>query len=141
MATTRTKPQTSEAERPSTEVQPMQRPFSPAQRLAILAEYESYPRGDTRRGELLRRHGIYTSHMTKWREQRDRGTLTSHTQPLAGRPVEPRAPQADELARLQRENARLQTELEKAQLVIDVQKKIARLLGMSTSTPPSDGAS
>lgn len=141
MATTRTKPQTSEAERPTTEVQPVQRPFSPAQRLAILAEYESYPRGDTRRGELLRRHGLYSSHMTKWCQQRDRGTLTNHTQPLAGRPVAPRDPQADELARLRAENARLQAELEKAQLVIDVQKKIATLLGTSSPTRLSDDGS
>lgn len=138
MATTRTKPQTSETERPSTEVQSRQRPLSPAQKLAILTEYESYPRGDTRRGELLRRHGLYTSHMTKWRQQRDRGTLTTLTQPIAGRPVPPRDPQADELARLRTENARLQAELEKAQLVIDVQKKIATLLGRSNPTPRSD---
>jgi hypothetical protein len=87
MTTTRTEPQIGETEPPTTEVQSVQRPFSSAQRLAILAEYESYPRGDTRRGELLRRHGLYSSHMTKWRQQRDRGTLTSHTQPLAGRAV------------------------------------------------------
>lgn len=141
MATTRTEPQIGETEPPTTEVQSVQRPFSPTQRLAILAEYESYPRGDTRRGELLRRHGLYSSHMTKWRQQRERGTLTSHKQPLAGRPVPPCDPQADELARLRAENARLQAELQKAQLVIDVQKKIATLLGASTPTTRSDDGS
>jgi transposase-like protein len=137
MASKRTAPQSSSTERPSTEAQPTRGTWTAAQKLAIIAEYESYPRGDPRRGELLRRVGAYTSHISKWRDQRDRGTLTSQQQPSAGRPAQPRDPQQEELARLQRENARLQAELEKAQFVIAIQKKVAMLLGETATPPPT----
>lgn len=126
------------AERPSTETQARQGQWTAAQKLAILAEYESYERGDPRRGELLRRMGAYTSHISKWRAQRDRGTLTSHKQPASGRPAQPRDPQQEEITRLQRENARLAAELEKAQFVITMQKKVATLLGMMPASLPND---
>jgi transposase len=136
MATKRTAPQVSLTERPSTEAQPTKGTWTAAQKLAIIAEYESYPRGDPRRGELLRRVGAYTSHISKWREQRDRGTLTGQQQPTPGRPAQPRDPQQEELARLRAENARLQAELDKAQFVIAIQKKVATLLGETAPTPP-----
>lgn len=135
MDPTRTTPM---ADRPSTETPTRPGQWSAAQKLAILAEYESYERGDPRRGELLRRVGAYTSHISKWRAQRDRGVLTSQRQPAPGRPALPRDPQQEEIARLQRENARLQAELDKAQFVIAIQKKVATLLG-EPPTPPSDG--
>jgi transposase-like protein len=135
MASKRTAPQLSSPERPSTEAQLTKGTWTAAQKLAIIAEYESYPRGDPRRGELLRRVGAYTSHISKWREQRDRGTLTSQQQPTPGRPAQPRDPQQEEIARLQRENARLQAELDKAQFVIAIQKKVATLLGETAPTP------
>jgi transposase-like protein len=138
MSTKRTAPKPNSAERPSTEAQPTKGTWTAAQKLAIIAEYESYPRGDPRRGELLRRVGAYTSHISKWRDQRDRATLTSQHQPTTGRPAQPRDPQLDELARLQRENARLQAELHKAQLVIAIQKKVATLLGETAATSPTD---
>jgi transposase len=134
----RTAPRATSTERPSTETQTRQGQWTAAQKLAILAEYESYERGDPRRGELLRRVGAYTSHISKWRDQRDRGTLTSLKQPSAGRPARPRDPQQEELARLQQENARLQAELDKAQFVIAIQKKVATLLGEAAATSPND---
>jgi transposase len=137
MATKRTASETPAVERPSTEVRPPQNTLTAAQKLAILADYEALPRGDARRGELLRRHGLYSSHMSKWREQRDRGRLSSHTQPAAGRPALPRDPQVEELARLRAENTRLQAELDKAQFVIAIQKKVATLLGEASASPVS----
>jgi transposase len=81
-------------------------------------------------GVLLRREGLYSSLLSKWREQRELGSL-------AGLSVHRRGPkmeaQAKELARLQRENKRLQEKLERAELIIEVQKKVAHLLGV---TPP-----
>lgn len=124
--------------RPSTEAQPAQARWTAAQKLAIIAEYESYPRGDPRRGELLRRVGAYTSHISKWRDQRDRGSLTSLKQPPIGRPAQSRDPQQEEITRLQRENARLAAELHKAQFVISVQKKVAMLLGETPASLPND---
>jgi hypothetical protein len=109
-------------ERSSTETELRQRTWTAAEKLAILAEYESYPRADPRRGELLRRVGAYTSHLSKWREQRERGVLTSQQQPQAGRPAQERDAQQEEIARLEQQVARLQAELDKANLVIDVKK-------------------
>ncbi len=138
MASKRTAPRSSSTERPSTEAEPTKGTWTAAQKLAIIAEYESYPRGDPRRGELLRRVGAYTSHISKWRDQRDRGTLTSQHQPSAGRPAQLRDPHLDEIARLRAENTRLQAELDKAQFVIAIQKKVAALLGETAATAPSD---
>lgn len=137
MGTGRSVPKATTNEHPSTETEHQQRTWTAAEKLAILAEYESYPRGDPRRGQLLRRVGAYSSHMSKWRDQRDRGTLTSKQQPASGRPLQPHDPQQEEIARLQQEVARLQTELHKATTVIDVQKKIATLLGIIPASPPS----
>jgi transposase-like protein len=138
MATKRSASPSNSTERPSTEAQPTKGAWSAAQKLAIIAEYESYPRGDPRRGELLRRVGAYTSHISKWRDQRDRGSLTNQQQPKPGRPSQPRDPQQEEIARLQRENARLAAELEKAQFVIAIQKKVALLLGAAPTTSPEN---
>jgi transposase-like protein len=138
MASKRSASQSNSTERPSTEAQPTKGAWSAAQKLAIIAEYEAYPRGDPGRGELLRRVGAYTSHISKWRDQRDRGSLTSQQQPKAGRPSQPPDPQQQEIARLQRENARLAAELEKAQFVIAIQKKVALLLGETPATPPEN---
>lgn len=119
--------------------QPLNRnAWSAAEKLAILAEYEQYPRGDTRRGEVLRRAGVYSSLILKWRDQRDRGVLTPQNQPRAGRPAQPRDPAQEEIARLQRENARLQVELDKAQFIIAVQKKLAALLDAAGTPPNTD---
>lgn len=138
MATKRIVSPSNSTERHSTEAQPTKGTWSAAQKLAIIAEYESYPRGDPRRGELLRRVGAYTSHISQWRDQRDRGTLTNQHQPKPGRPSQPPDPQQQEIARLQRENARLAAELEKAQFVIAIQKKVAMLLGETPTTPPEN---
>jgi transposase-like protein len=97
-------------------------------RRRILEEYDSYPRGDVRRGALLRRHGVYSSQVAKWRERIKRGQTDLSPQAPGPKP-QPVDPVAVENARLTRENARLQAELDKATLIIDVQKKIAMLLG------------
>lgn len=108
-------------------------------RRRILEEYDSYPRGDVRRGALLRRHGLYSSQIAKWRERVKRGQTDLSAQAPGPKP-QPVDPLATEVARLTRENARLQAELEKATLIIDVQKKIATLLGMPPH-PASDDRS
>jgi len=110
-----------------------------AERQLLLEEYDSYPRGDTRRGALLRRHGLYTSQMSKWRERLKRGDA-SLAAPAPGPKPAPRNPLADELARLTRENARLQQQLTNAETIIAIQKKVATLLELLPS-PPSAEAS
>jgi transposase-like protein len=70
---------------------------------------------------------LYSSLVSKWREQLDRGSLTGLSGKQRGPKVETNA---EELLRLQRENKRLQAQLERAELIIDVQKKIAQLAGV-----------
>src|SRR5215218_7102720 len=96
-----------------------------AERQLILEEYDSYPRGDARRGALLRRYGLYTSQMSKWRERLKRGAATLAS-PAPGPKPAPRNPLADEVVRLTRENARLQQQLTNAETIIAIQKKWRR---------------
>ena len=83
-------------------------------------------------GALLRREGLYSSHLSKWRQQRAAGQLRGLRPKKRGRKPDP---QAAELARLQRENERLQTRLEQAETIIEVQKKLCRLLELPTAEP------
>ena len=87
-------------------------------------------KGKGEAGALLRREGLYSSLVSKWREQRERGSLTGLSGTRRGPKV---APNAAELVRLQRENKRLREQLERAELIIDVQKKVAQLVG---AVPP-----
>mgnify|MGYP001347427127 CR=1 FL=1 len=95
-------------------------------KLRILHEVEGC-QGKGEVGSLLRREGLYSSLVSKWREQLDRGSLTGLSGKRRGPKVEANA---EELLRLQRENKRLQAQLERAELIIDVQKKIAQLAGV-----------
>jgi transposase-like protein len=85
-------------------------------------------------GELLRREGLYSSHLTTWRRQRQTGGL-------AGLSAKQRGPKKDEsaaeLARLQRENERLRRQLEQAELIIAAQKKLAQALEALTDSNDS----
>ncbi len=79
-------------------------------------------------GALLRREGLYTSHLSTWRRQRRTGALNGLGPKKRGRKVR-RDPQAERIAQLERQVERLSEELRKAHVIIDVQKKVARLLG------------
>lgn len=95
-------------------------------KLRILREVDEC-KGSGEVGALLRREGLYSSLVSKWREQREQGSLTG----LSGHRRGPKVDvNAVELVRLQKENKRLQEKLERAELIIDVQKKVARLLGV-----------
>ena len=78
-------------------------------------------------GALLRREGLYSSHLNTWRHQRARGELQGLTPAKRGRKADP---QAAENARLLRETVRLKAQLARAELIIDVQKKVSQLLGL-----------
>lgn len=113
------------------EVQPASvRPsWTAAQKLALLAEYEAFPHGSAERGAFLRRNGLYTSHMSKWRRVRDQGALAGFAPQARGPKPAPQDPLVAENARLQGELARVQARLTQAEAVIDIQKKVAQLLG------------
>jgi transposase len=106
-----------------------------AQRRHFTAEYKhrilQAADACTHRGEvgaLLRREGLYSSHLNTWRRQRARGERQGLMPAKRGRKADP---QATEIARLQRETARLKAQLERAELIIDVQKKIVKILDES----------
>lgn len=88
-------------------------------------------------GRLLRSEGLYSSHLTAWRRERDAGELAGLTPRKRGRKPSRNA-LADEVARLQRANAKLEDQLRKAETVIDVQKKLAALLGETLPTPTEE---
>ena len=89
-------------------------------------------------GALLRREGLYSSHLTTWRRQRERGELEGLSPQKRGPKLDP---QAAELARLQRENERLRERLLKAEVIIEVQKKVSQILGVGLPENPPDEAS
>lgn len=124
-------------ERPSTEVitRGARRRFTAEYKLRILREVEAC-KGTGEIGALLRREGLYSSNLSKWRQQRARGELEGLAEQRRG-PKED--PQAVENARLKRENERLREELRKAQLIIDVQKKVSQLLGMPLDDQEKEG--
>ena len=116
-----------EKQMPNTEVvaKAQRRLYTAEYKLRILRELDgSQEIGAT--GALLRREGLYSSHLSKWRRQRELGELGG----LAPQKRGPKPdPQAVELARLERENERLRERLRQAELIIDVQKKVAQMLG------------
>lgn len=108
---------------------PKRRTFSAAYKRSILDEADRCTEpGDI--GALLRREGLYSSNLTTWRRQRERGELEG-----AKRGRKPASDEAKELKRLQRENARLKRKLEQAETIIEVQKKLSQLLGPAETKP------
>ena len=129
---------TPEAASPEIHPNAARRTRTAAEKLRILQEYDTAPVGSPERGALLRREGIYTSQISKWRKLRDRGLLGALAPQRRGPKAAPRDPLQEELEQLRKENARLQTRLTRAEAIIDVQKKVAQLLGSSLPSPPSD---
>lgn len=84
---------------------------------------------------MLRREGLYSSHLSTWRRQRDEGTLAGLTPKRRGRKANPDAPLIAENERLKRETQRLATKLRQAETVIEVPKKLSEILGITL--PPS----
>jgi transposase-like protein len=80
-------------------------------------------------GALLRREGLYASTLAYWRRQRDKGTLSALNPKKRGRKASEQAPLIREAGKLRKENERLKERLRKAELIIDVQKKVALMLG------------
>jgi transposase-like protein len=99
------------------------RTFTAKYKLQILDAYDAASEGD--KGALLRREGLYSSHITVWRRARDAGALAALAQP---RGRKRRDPQAERIAALEAEKRRLEQELVTARAVMDVQAKLHALL-------------
>ena len=111
------------------------RQFTVGYKLRILSEADA-ARTTGEIGALLRREGLYSSHLAAWRRQREEGILNAQSPRRRGRPTS--SPEQRELARLRQENERLSQRLVAAEAVIDVQKKVAVLLGLVETSRPSD---
>ena len=114
---------------PETLEKPQRRRFGAAYKLEILEQADACQApGEV--GQLLRREGLYSSHLVAWRKARRAGSLAGLSK-RRGRKPKPVNPLSKKLQKLERENARLQDELHKAHLILDVQGKVAGLLGLS----------
>ena len=122
--------------RPNPEVaaRPTRRRFTAEYKQRILVEADTAKAEPGAIGALLRREGLYSSHLVDWRRTRAAGIRQALTpQPRGPKPTQ--SPLGEENAQLRRENQRLTEHLRKAELVIDVQKKVAALLGRSLPDP------
>ncbi len=91
-------------------------------------------------GALLRREGLYSSHLTTWRRQHASGALAGLTTHKRGRKANPRAAEARRLAELEQENERRRQQLQQAQTIIEVQKKRSSLLGIPMNHAKTNGS-
>ena len=131
---------------PNTEVvtKAKRRHFTAAEKIRILREVDAC-QGTGEIGALLRREGIYSSYLTTWRRQRESRELEGLAPHTEERSAGKRGPkpnsEAIELAKLRREHACLQERMRQAELIIDVQKKVARMLGATLDAPDQDDPS
>ena len=113
------------------------RKFTAQYKLRILVEAEACKEpGEI--GALLRREGLYSSNLSAWRKQRDKGLLDVMSPKKRGRKKLAKIPLTQEVARLQRENERLKHKLKQAETIIDVQKKISQILGIPQDLPEEE---
>ena len=121
---------------PEVAEQAKRRRFTAEYKLRILREADACKRdGDL--GALLRREGLYSSHLSTWRRQRDaiaKAGLKARKRGPKAKAVDPRVKQ------LERENARLKRRLEEAETIIEFQKKLSKLLGIPLKPLDSDGS-
>ena len=118
----------------------MRRRFSAEYKLRILQLADSCTEPGSL-GVLLRREGLYASNLTTWRRQRDEGALEALSPKKRGpKTVEPN-PLTAENEHLKRENERLSKRLRQAELIIDVQKKVSQMLGITLESPKNEGNS
>jgi transposase len=104
------------------------RTFTAEYKLRILAEADAAATQPGAIGALLRREGLYSSHLVTWRRERQSGILRGLTPHKRG-PKSKHSPLEEENQKLRRENEHLTERLRKAEIVIDVQKKVGALLG------------
>jgi len=116
---------------------PSRRSFSPEYKLAILAEYDSAPDGE--KGAVLRREGLYSSHVIEWARARDAGALAGVTDSRESGKRSRRSAESVELERLRARNAKLEADLLKTLTALEIMGKAHALLGqLSESAEDQD---
>ena len=115
---------------PEVAAKPRRRQFTAKYKRRLIAEADACEEPGAV-GRLLRREGLYSSHLAAWRKAKQQGELTALEPRKRGRKPRERDRLTEENRRLQRQNARLQEELRRAEVIIEVQGKVAGLLGFS----------
>ena len=103
---------------------PRRRSFTAEYKAEILAEYDSWPKGSDERGAILRREGLYSSHLSEWRKQAEAGAREG----LARKSKRRRSAAEVELEKLRARNERLEAELERTKLALEITGKAHALL-------------
>ena len=119
---------------PAVSEKPVRRRFTAEYKIRMLHEADRCTQPG-QLGALLRREGLYSSHLTTWRHQRDAGALAGLTPKRRGRKPKADDPLLAENHRLRRENQRLAEKLRQAEAIIEVQKKLSELLGATPASP------
>ena len=122
---------------PDPAARPRRRSFTAEYKDRILDEYDVLAVGSSERGALLRREGLYSSHLVEWRKARDAGARAA----LAPRAKPRRSAEQVELERLRRRNERLETELAKTKLALEITGKAHALLELLSESADSDSKS
>ena len=119
---------------------PTRRRFTAEYKLRIVREAEACKEpGEL--GALLRREGLYSSHLAAWRKQVAKGSLQGLKTRKRGPKPSPDKALQQKIAKLEKENARLKRKLEEAEIILEFQKKAADLLGIPLKNSPDDETS
>jgi len=110
------------------------RSFSAEYKQQILDEYDSLPKGSEERGAILRREGLYSSHISEWRKQAEAGAREG----LARKSNKRRSREEVELEKLRRQNERLAKELAKTKTALEITGKVHALLEQPSESADTD---
>jgi transposase-like protein len=121
---------------PEVPERPVRRRFTVEYKRRILREVDACARGEV--GALLRREGLYTSHLSQWRAERERREIEALTPKRRGPKKDASSPLRREIERLRRENQRLHKRLQQVETLLEVQKKLSEVLGIPLNPPEND---
>jgi hypothetical protein len=124
-------------DQPDPAARPRRRSFTAEYKTRILGEYDGLPVGSPQRGALLRREGLYTSHLAEWRKARDAGARDG----LAPKVKARRTPEQVEVERLRRRTERLEAELARTKLALEITGKAHALLELLSESADTDPTS
>ena len=113
------------------------RKFTAQYKLRIISEADAC-KEPGQVGVLLRSEGLYSSNLNTWRRQKEKGLLEALSPKKRGRKEKEKNPLTQRVARLERENKQLRKKLIQAETIIDVQKKISEILGISQNLPEEE---
>jgi transposase len=113
---------------------PTRRTFTAEYKAEILAEYDRWPKDSEERGAILRREGLYSSHLSEWRKQAEAGAREG----LARKSKKRRSADEIELERLRRQNERLAKDLERTQTALEITGKVHALLEMLSKSADTE---